>query len=79
MRTFHPDPVEEATFENRQAFDLEGLKGRLLSSSYVPDVGKPGHSEIMEAASRLFQEHQTAGQVVLKYDTQVFLGPLYDS
>ena len=73
---FHPDPVEEATFENRQAFDLEGLKGRLLSSSYVPDVGKPGHSEMMEAASRLFEEHQIAGQVVLKYDTQVFFGPL---
>ncbi len=73
---FHPDPVEEATFENRQAFDLKGLKGRLLSSSYVPDVGKPRHSETMEAASRLFEEHQIAGQVVLKYDTQVFFGPL---
>ncbi len=73
---FLPDPVEEATFENRQAFDLEGLKGRLLSSSYVPDVGKPGHSETMEAASRLFEEHQIAGRVVLKYDTQVFFGPL---
>ncbi len=73
---FHPDSVEEATFENRQAFDLEGLKGRLLSSSYVPDVGRPGHAGIMEAAERLFEEHQTAGRVVLKYDTQVFFGPL---
>ena len=73
---FYPDPVEEATFENRQAFDLEGLKGRLLSSSYVPDVGSPGHSEIMVAAECLFEEHQAAGRVVLEYDTQVFFGPL---
>jgi len=73
---FRPHPVEEATFENRQAFDLEGLRGRLLSSSYVPDVGEPGHPEMMEAAGRLFEEHQAAGRVVLKYDTQVFFGPL---
>ncbi len=73
---FRPDPVEEATFENRQAFDLEGLRGRLLSSSYVPDAGEPGHPEVMEAAGRLFEEHQAAGRVVLTYDTQVFFGPL---
>jgi SAM-dependent methyltransferase len=30
---FHPDPVEEATFRNRQTFDFEALRGRLLSSS----------------------------------------------
>ncbi len=75
---FRPDPVEEATFENRQAFDLEGLRGRLLSSSYVPDAGETGHQEIMDAASRLFEEHQADGTVVLAYDTQVFFGPLSD-
>ncbi len=73
---FSPDPVEEATFENRQVFDFEGLRGRLLSSSYVPDEGEPGHLEMMEAAGRLFEEYQTDGAVVLKYDTQVFFGPL---
>lgn len=30
---FLPDPIEEATSENRQAFDLKGLKRRLQSSS----------------------------------------------
>ena len=56
--------------------DFEGLRGRLLSSSYVPDEGEPGHPELMEAARRLFEEHQTDGAVVLEYDTQVFFGPL---
>ena len=73
---FLPDAVEEATFENRQVFDLEGLRGRLLSSSYVPDVREPGHLDVMEAAGRLFKEHQAAGSVVLKYDIQVFFGLL---
>ena len=76
---FRPDPVEEATFQNRQLFDFEGLKGRLLSSSYVPDEGEPGHPEMIEAARRLFEEHQTGGSVVLEYDTQVFFGPLSDA
>ena len=73
---FRPGPFEEATFSNRQAFDFEGLRGRLLSSSYVPDEGEPGHPEVMEAARRLFEEHQVDGTVVLEYDTQVFFGPL---
>lgn len=73
---FRPDPFEEATFSNRQAFDFEGLRGRLLSSSYVPDEGEPGHPEVMEAARRLFEEHQVDGTVVLEYDTQVFFGLL---
>jgi SAM-dependent methyltransferase len=73
---FRPDPVEEATLENRQPFDFEGLRGRLLSSSYVPDEGEPGHPELMEAARRLFEEHQTDRTVVLEYDTQIFVGPL---
>jgi SAM-dependent methyltransferase len=68
---FRHDPVEEATFENRQPFDFEGLSGRLLSSSYVPDEGEPGHPGLMEAARRLFEEHQTGGSDVLEYDTQV--------
>lgn len=73
---FRPDPVEEATFQNRQGLDFEAFKGRLLSSSYVPDEGEPGHSEMMEAAIRLFEDHQANGTVVLEYDTQIFFGPL---
>lgn len=75
---FRPDPVAEATFESRQAFDLEGLKERLLSSSYVPDVGEPGHQKMMQAAGRICEGHQTDGMVVLKYDTQVLFGSLSD-
>src|SRR5215216_934394 len=34
-RFFGPH-FEQATFSNEQVFDLEGLRGRLLSSSYMP-------------------------------------------
>ncbi len=37
---FAPMPVEAWTFENAQRLDLAGLKGRVLSSSYVPAEGE---------------------------------------
>ena len=39
---FGPGAFERATFDNEQVLDLDGLKGRLLSISYVPGEGEPG-------------------------------------
>ncbi len=36
---FAPNNFQKVVFENEQRFDYEGLKGRLLSSSYVPENG----------------------------------------
>ena len=36
---FGPTPWQVARFANAQHFDLAGLEGRLLSSSYAPDPG----------------------------------------
>jgi SAM-dependent methyltransferase len=63
-------------FFNRQQFDLESLRGRLLSSSYAPEPGKPRHDEMMEELGRLYEEHEEAGHVSLEYDTKVFCGRL---
>ena len=61
------------TLENRQVLDLEGLQGRLSSSSYAPLPGAPGHDEMMEALSDLFARYQENGRVTLLYDTFVYL------
>lgn len=66
----------QASFSNRQIFDLDGLKGRLLSSSYAPEVGHPKHVPMLEAIDALFSEHQTDGQVNFLYDTVVYYGQL---
>lgn len=39
---FAPAPVPTASFDNGQVLDLQGLKGRLLSSSYLPAAGESG-------------------------------------
>ncbi len=71
---FTPGDVRLVTFRNYQVLDREGFHGRLLSSSYVPNVGHPGHEEIVEAADRIFVKHAVGGQVRIEYETRVHLG-----
>lgn len=65
---------QKASFENNQTFDFEGVKGRLLSSSYVPEADHPGHQPMLDELQAIFGHHQTHGQVVFEYDTIVYYG-----
>lgn len=62
-------------FPNEQWFDYEGLKGRLLSSSYMPNSGA-GYAPMIEDLQRLFDDHQVDGRVRVGYDTKVYSGTL---
>jgi SAM-dependent methyltransferase len=73
---FGSDGYEAEVFDNAQTFDLDGLKGRLLSSSYVPGPGEPGSEAMLREAEELFHEHQTNGSVTIEYDTKVYYGHL---
>ena len=66
----------EATFPNWQTLDFEGLKGRLLSSSYAPEPGHPQHLPMLDGLKGIFRQHQAKGRVTFKYDTLVFYGRL---
>ncbi len=73
---FGPGGYSVTALENSQQFDLEGLRGRLLSSSYAPVAGQPGHAALLDALRALFERHQKQGRVTLEYDTRVYLGCL---
>ena len=73
---FVPEKFEMATFENQQIFDFDGLKGRLLSSSYVPNEGDEGCTEILRELERIFHVHERGGRVSFDYDTKVYYGRL---
>jgi SAM-dependent methyltransferase len=73
---FGPRDVRLATFENQQLFDFEGLKGRLLSTSYTPEPDHPNFAPMMRALAALFDAHADGGQVVFEYETKVFYGQL---
>ena len=68
--------VRTRTFDNEQVFDFEGLRGRLLSSSYAPQPGHPRHAPMLAALEALFRRHERGGRVVVAYDTKVFYGRL---
>ena len=76
LAAFFGGPFATRSFPNRQLFDLEGLKGRLLSCSYVPAASDPRHEPMLEALARLFAEHEEAGRMSMLYETELHFGPL---
>jgi SAM-dependent methyltransferase len=73
---FAPNAVHTDTFHNEQVLGFDGLLGRLLSSSYVPADGQPGHREMLAALESIFRDHENEGRVVMEYDTRAYYGPL---
>lgn len=71
---FAPGEVQLRTFANHQILDREGFLGRLISSSYVPNLGQPGHREIIQAAEEVFDVHQVGGRITFDYETKVYVG-----
>lgn len=69
-------PYQFRTFPNEQIFDLEGLRGRLMSSSYVPAPDSPKFDAMLKALEKLFKTHEESGKVRFEYDTRVYLGQL---
>jgi SAM-dependent methyltransferase len=73
---FAPQPFMLRRFENRQIFDHDGLKGRLLSSSYAPETGHPKHQPMLDTLRALFDQHQVDGKIFFDYTTLLYLGRL---
>ena len=76
LRKFFTSGYGVKQFDNFQLFDFDGLKGRLLSASYVPLVGNPSHEAMLAELRRVFDAHQQDGRVRVEYDTDVYYGRL---
>jgi len=63
-------------FSNRQDFDYAGVQGRLLSSSYTPEVGHPQHALLLAELRKIFQAHQVNDHVAFEYVTTMYYGRL---
>ncbi len=66
-------------FPNTQVFDLDGLQGRVRSSSYTPEPNNPKFEPMMRQLAIVFDKHQTNGYVSFEYETKVFYGRLSKS
>ena len=76
LSAFYGGPFEYRVLPKEQVFDFEGLRGRLLSSSYVPAEGQAGFEPMIEDLARLFQEHEQAKRVRFEYETDIYFGRL---
>jgi SAM-dependent methyltransferase len=76
VREFFGYAPAKKKFPGAQQFDFEGLKGRLLSSSYAPEKDQPGHAAMLGELEKLFNTHQQNGHVEFAYDTVVYYGKL---
>jgi SAM-dependent methyltransferase len=66
----------EFALYNFQDVDLEGLKGRVLSSSYMPNEGHKEYDYMMYVLRKIFQRYQLNGTVRLEYDTKIYTGKI---
>ncbi|HVS66337.1 MAG TPA: methyltransferase domain-containing protein [Thermoanaerobaculia bacterium] len=73
---FAAGTLERAVFANQQELDLDGLRARLSSSSYLPGRDHPRAAPMLAAARRLFASHESQGVVRIEYDCTLYLGEL---
>lgn len=69
---FFQKEYNSATFSNQQVFDFEGLKGRMLSASYMPSETDPQFDAVIEDLRRLFAKHAENDRIKIFYDTNVY-------
>jgi SAM-dependent methyltransferase len=73
---FAPAKFQSRKLENHQKLDLEGLTGRVTSSSYMPNDSHSRYRQMLDAIERLFEQRQHGGTVTIEYDTVLYYGRL---
>jgi SAM-dependent methyltransferase len=73
---FAPAEVQVHRLPNEQVLDFDGLRGRILSCSYVPTENQPRYAPMLSAVQRLFDDFEQHDKVRIEYDTELYLGQL---
>lgn len=73
---FGEDNYKEKWFDNFQEVDYTGLKGRVLSSSYMPNEGHKDYEHMVYCLKKVFARYQQNDSVRLEYDTKIYYGQL---
>ena len=76
IKNFFGTDFRQATFRVSQTFDYDGLKGRLLSSSYTPTAENLLFEPMLEELKRLFTKHQKDGKIHIFYNTNIYYGQI---
>jgi ubiquinone/menaquinone biosynthesis C-methylase UbiE len=69
---FFQKEFRRKTFQNAQIVGLEGLKGRIQSSSYMPSETDDRFAPMNREIERIFAKHAENGKIQILYSTNVF-------
>ena len=67
---------QKRVVDNAQRLTLEGLRGRTLSSSYVPAAGDPAQRLLLDELDVLFVREALEDRVVIEHDAEIYFGQL---
>lgn len=73
---FGPAQYGHVALSNEHVLDLDGLTGRIMSCSYVPNREDARFPKMLEAIEQLFKRHEENGIVRMEYNTDIYLGVL---
>ncbi len=68
---FFPKTMNKICIDNKQILDMQGLKGRLLSSSYCPKSGRH-YDMLMKKIEKIFEKYQLNNEIEFEYETQIY-------
>ena len=72
LADFFQTSFRQFSTENSQTLDFDGLKGRLLSSSYMPSEENPHYERLVLNLERLFDKYAEQGKIQILYHTNIF-------
>lgn len=73
---YNPNKFKEILLNYEQHFDLQGLIGRITSSSYMPNEGDENFPQLRNAIVDLFNSHKQNEMVTFAYDTFLYIGQI---
>jgi ubiquinone/menaquinone biosynthesis C-methylase UbiE len=73
---YAPNTFKKFVLNYEQQFNLEGLIGRIISSSYMPNLDHPNFPQLKNAIVSLFDKYKQNEIVTFAYNTIIFLGKI---
>jgi len=76
IKSFLIRDYSKVVFQNNQVFDLEGVLGRLSSSSYTPKENTKEYGIIKELIVKAFEQYSENGAISFNYNTEIYSGKI---
>ncbi len=69
---FFQTEFNQKTFQNSQTVNFDGLKGRILSSSYMPSEKDADYAPMIIELQDIFAKYAESGKIDILYSTNIF-------